>query len=101
MKESNFIFRNPNFLLLWLGQICSQSGGRIGEDGEVIPAIGGGGGPGIRDGDEEPAIYEQWWFWAGVVGAVALGVLLTVAIAASGGGQELGEDQGGQIILEF
>src|SRR5688572_23265725 len=28
-KNSNFLLRNPSFLLVWLGQICSQSGGRM------------------------------------------------------------------------
>ena len=26
---NSFVMRNPNFLLVWLGQICSQSGGRM------------------------------------------------------------------------
>lgn len=27
--QSNFLWRNPSFILVWLGQICSQSGGRM------------------------------------------------------------------------
>lgn len=70
-----------------------------GGDTEAIPAFGGGGPP-VGGDSEDPAIYERWWFWAGVGGAVALGVILTLVLTADGG-QELATDRGGQIILSF
>jgi hypothetical protein len=72
----------------------------VGDDGEIIPAATGGPGAGIRDGDDDAGLVGEWWFWAGIGGAVALGIVLTIALASSGG-QDLGENQGGQIILEF
>ena len=36
-------------------------------------------------GDESrPALTSRWWFWAGIAGAVLVGVVLTVVIAGSG-----------------
>ncbi len=44
MKESsrNFLARNPSFLLIWLGQICSQSGGRMYQMAMIWWLLGGG-----------------------------------------------------------
>ena len=68
-----------------------------GEDAEVIPAFR------ERQQEEEPAggasIFEQWWFWGGVGAAVVLGVVLTIVLTS--GGDEVGQDTGGQIILQF
>ncbi len=70
-------------------------------DTETIPAFQTDVTP-PDDGpvDGEPAFYEQWWFWAGAGAAVALGVILTLVLT-SGGGDDLGSDPGGQVILEF
>ncbi|RLB56787.1 MAG: hypothetical protein DRJ42_02155 [Deltaproteobacteria bacterium] len=71
-------------------------------DDERIPAQGGGSTP-IRGGGEDgPAFYETWWFWT-IVGVVVIGgVTAGIIAAASGsGGQDLGQDPGGQVILTF
>ena len=45
------------------------------------------------------SIWTRWWLWAAIGGAVAVGV--TVGIVASGGGEELGTDPSGTVIIEF
>jgi hypothetical protein len=49
---------------------------------------------------DEPSLAEQWWFWAAVVGGALL-VGTTIAIIAASGGDDLGNERGGQVILEF
>lgn len=68
-------------------------------DGEQIPAFVQGGEAEQED-EGGAALYEQWWLWAGVGAVVALGVVLT-AVLVSGGDDELGENRGGQVVLEF
>jgi tetratricopeptide (TPR) repeat protein len=37
-----------------------------------------------RTDEGQPALTSRWWFWAGIAGAVLVGVMLTVVIADSG-----------------
>jgi hypothetical protein len=69
-----------------------------GIDQEVIPAFQGRTSEGSED-DGEGSVLGQWWFWAGAAAVVALGVVLTIVLTS--GGTEVGQDTGGQIILEF
>jgi len=39
----------------------------------------------VADLSEAQALWEQWWFWAGVGGVVALGLIVGIAVGASGG----------------
>lgn len=50
--------------------------------------------------DEGGAITQKWWFWAAVGGVVVVGAAVGIALAA-GGRDELGTEQGGQVVLEF
>jgi hypothetical protein len=73
-------------------------------DEERIPSRGR---PSERDrpvepaDDGEPGIFEKWWFWAAVGGAVLLGVVITVIATSGGDGPPLGQDPAGQLVLEF
>jgi len=40
--KRHFLTRNPSFLLLWMGQICSQSGGRMYQMAMIWWLLGGG-----------------------------------------------------------
>ena len=68
---------------------------------EVAPAID----PELlaRQDEEEDSvagpIWTRWWLWAAIGGAVAAGV--TVGILAAGGGEELGTDPTGTVVIEF
>jgi hypothetical protein len=68
-----------------------------GEDTEVIPAFR------ERTGAEEPpgegSILSEWWFWGGIGVAVALGVVLTIVLTS--GSDDVGQNTGGQVILQF
>lgn len=46
------------------------------------------------------SVLGKWWFWTAVGGVVVIGVVLAVVLA-SGGGPDLGQDPGGQVILQF
>jgi hypothetical protein len=85
------------------GLRASLTPNQQGEDDERIPARGGGNGGGFtqRGPGRSPEIWEEWWFWAAVGAVVVGGVVLGVVLATQGGGQDLGADPGGQIILEF
>lgn len=49
--------------------------------------------------DEEPAIYERWYFWAGIGAAVlAVGAVVLTFVLLD---DDLGQDSGGQIIVTF
>jgi hypothetical protein len=61
-----------------------------------IPTVGGGGG---RDDGGGGSLLGKWWFWAGVGAIVVAGVVIGVVLAS--GGNDLGADPSGQILLEF
>lgn len=46
------------------------------------------------------SLVGKWWFWTAVGGVVVVGVVVAIALA-SGGGTPLGQDPGGQVILQF
>ena len=68
---------------------------------EAAPAID----PELLAGQDEEEdsvagpIWTRWWLWAAIGGAVAAGV--TVGILAAGGGEELGTDPTGTVVIEF
>lgn len=53
------------------------------------PGHGGGG-----------SVLGKWWFWSAVGGVVVIGAVVAI-ILATGGGTPLGQDPGGQVILQF
>jgi hypothetical protein len=67
-------------------------------DGERIPARTG---TSTVPEEEGPAFYETWWFWTIVGVVVAGGVVAGVVAGTSGGGPDLGQNPGGQVILTF
>ena len=68
-----------------------------GDDGEVIPAFRERTNEEEDTGDE--SILGEWWFWGGIGAAVVLGVVLTLVLTS--GGDDVGQNTGGQIILQF
>jgi hypothetical protein len=54
------------------------------------PTPEGGGG----------SVLGKWWFWTAVGGVVVIGTVVAIVLA-SGGGTPLGQDPGGQVILQF
>lgn len=53
--------------------------------------------------DEEPVrdpVYKKWWLWAAVGGVLVAGAVVGVAVAA-GGGSNVGQDTGGQVVFQF
>lgn len=67
---------------------------RIPAQGEPTPIRG--------TADPAPPFYETWWFWT-IVGVVVVGGVTAGIIAgvSASGGEDLGQDPGGQIILTF
>jgi hypothetical protein len=51
--------------------------------------------------DDGPAIYENWWFWAAVGGAILVGVAVTLIATSGDSGPPLGQEPTGQLVLEF
>ena len=52
------------------------------------------------DDDDGESIIGKWWFWTAIGGAVLLGAVIAIAVVASGG-DELGSQNGTQVVLEF
>lgn len=44
------------------------------------------------------SIASKWWFWAAIGGVVVIGVAATLLLS---GGQDLGSNEAGQVVLEF
>ncbi len=72
-------------------------GAHIGGAG-FIPEVGGGGGQ--HDTGGGGSVAGKWWFWTAIGGVVVLGVIIGVVVASSGG-NDLGADPSGQVVLEF
>ncbi|MEM9068433.1 MAG: PEGA domain-containing protein [Myxococcota bacterium] len=73
---------------------------QVGEDDERIPAETVITGDNPESGEREDPLYKKWWLWAAVGGAVVLGAVIAIAVTQSGG-NNLGRDQGGQVVFEF
>ncbi len=52
------------------------------------------------DDDDEDALIKQWWFWTAIGGAVVLGAVIAIAVTVPDG-DNLGNDQDGQVVFEF
>lgn len=70
------------------------TGGLVGAG--FIPEVGGGG---RRDEGGGGSILGKWWFWTAVGAVVVTGVVIGVVLAS--GGNDLGADPSGQVVLEF
>jgi len=46
------------------------------------------------------SVFGKWWFWTAVGGVVVVAVVVAIVVASSGGA-ELGQNPGGQVILQF
>lgn len=46
------------------------------------------------------SVFGKWWFWTAVGGVVVVAVVVAIVVATSGG-TELGQEPGGQVILQF
>ncbi len=59
-------------------------------------------GPGEEGSDDSEggSIFEEWYFWTAVGGALLIGGTIALIFALDSG-EDLGADQGGQIILRF
>src|SRR5690606_2904410 len=68
------------------------------EDGEAIPAIGGGTAPqpSTPSGPSTP-VYEEWWFWTIIGGVIVAGVAVGVGVGLATQGPPLGNEPGGQV----
>ena len=50
--------------------------------------------------ENEDPLYKKWWLWTAVGVVVVAGVVTTVALTV-GGGDELGQRPGGEVVLEW
>ena len=46
------------------------------------------------------SVFGKWWFWTAVGGVVVIAVVVAIVLTSSGG-TELGQNPGGQVILQF
>ena len=76
---------------------------RVGEDDEQAGDVWSAGSnqqQQQQDDDDGDSIVKQWWFWTAIGGAVVLGAVIAIAVTVPDG-NNLGNDQDGQVVFEF
>lgn len=48
-----------------------------------------------------PPVYEEWWFWTIIGGAVVVGVAVGVGVGVGTAGPGLGRNDNAQVVIEF